>query len=58
MTDEELDSTMELLDTAELLDVAELLDATELLDVEELLDTVLEEDSSNVWLCPMVPYLE
>lgn len=49
---EELDSTLELLD------VTELLEATELLDAEELLDVILEEDSSNVWLCPMDPYLE
>ena len=35
------------------------LDSTsELLDDAELLDVVLEEDTSNVWLCPMVPYLE
>lgn len=53
------DSIFEELDSAlELLDVTELLEATELLDAEELLDTALEEDSSNVWLCPMVPYLE
>lgn len=53
------DSIFDELDSAlELLDVTELLEATELLDAEELLDVILEEDSSNVWLCPMDPYLE